>query len=219
MVKRGTLSLQRIVGTATGLLDRNGVDKFSMRRLAAEIGVDPMALYHHVPNRAALMRELVRVFLQGCEFPAPRGTWQTRVRAFCRAFRGQAQRHPGLFIVYSRSDDWSAEYLKLEDSLYAALADAGFAPKARVRAGRLLLAYTENFALWELSGWIASYSEEERADFADNLAEGDFPAVAALAAHITDIDPDAEFEFGLDVAIRGLEAGLSRRTSRKGRRS
>ena len=209
MFKRGTLSLQKIVDTASDMLDRGGVEKFSMRRLATEIGVDPMALYHHVPNRGALMREMVRVFLCGCELPGKNGPWQDRMRTFCRAFRSQAHRHPGLFGVYSRSSEWSPEYLRLEDSLYAALADAGFPPKARVRAARLLLAYTENVAHWELSGWVAPYSEEERAEFADSLATGDFPSVAELAEHIENTDPDAEFEFGLDVTIRGLETELS----------
>lgn len=209
MFERGTLSLQQIVDTASDMLDRDGIEKFSMRRLAAEIGVDPMALYHHVPNRGALMREMVRVFLRGWTLPERHGSWQDRVRAFSHAFRRQAKRHPGLFSVYARSNDWSAEYLRLEESLYAALADAGFPPKSRVRAARLLLAYTENFAHWELTGWMAPYSEEEHAQFADSLATGDFPEVSELAEHIEGIDPDAEFEFGLGITIRGLEAELS----------
>ena len=53
------LSVPRIVNQAIGLLDREGVERFSMRRLGHELGVDPMAIYHHLPNKAALFDAVV----------------------------------------------------------------------------------------------------------------------------------------------------------------
>ena len=206
--KRGTLSRQNIIQTAAAMVDRDGADAFSMRRLGAEIGVDPMAVYHYIPNRAALLRELVRLFLDALDVPGPKLIWQDWVRAFSQNFRSTAKRHPGLFRVFSQSGDWSAEYLAVEEALHATLAEAVFSPQQRVRAGRLVMAYTENFVLWELSGSIASNDADERAQFIGLIESRDLPQVAALSEHILNVDADDEFAFGLDVTIRGLEAML-----------
>lgn len=204
MVERGTLSREAIVEAAARMVDRDGLEAFSMRRLGAEIGADPMALYHHVPNRAALLQALVDLFLGHVPLPAADGPWQDRLRAWSRGFRAAALAHPGLFLAYSRSDSWSVPYLAMEEWLYRTLREGGFAPLARVRSARLLLAYCENFVLWELSDWIAPYDAAERAALDAVLARGDFPEAAALADHIAGIDPDAEFAFGLEATLRGL---------------
>ena len=62
---RGTLSRQGIVEAAMGLLDREGEAGFSMRKLASELGVDPMALYHHHASRRALMQEVMKALMHG----------------------------------------------------------------------------------------------------------------------------------------------------------
>lgn len=90
--------------------------------------------------------------------------------------------------------------------MYAALRTGGFSPKATVRSSRMLLAYTENFSCWELTDWIAPYSPEERTKLIESLSKGNFPLTTELVDQIADVDPDAEFAFGLDVVIRGLEA-------------
>jgi len=207
--KRGTLSRQAIVAAAAAMVDRDGIEGFSMRRLGAEMGVDPMAIYHHVPNKAALLSELVRVFLEAIGFPQSEGPWQDRIRRFLGGFRAHALAHPGLFRVYSTSGDWSPEYLRMEEWFQVTLGESGFPPEARVRAARLLMAYAENFVFWELTSWVAPHNAAERAQLQGFLDSGAFPAVAAVARHITDIDPDTEFAFGLDATLLGLEASLS----------
>jgi AcrR family transcriptional regulator len=216
MSQRGNLSRQVIVEAAMRMLDADvdadGKASFSMRRLAAEMGVDPMALYHHVPNRAALMFDVVDALLATCELPAPSGSWQDRVRDLCHAFRRMAHRHPGAFPVYVMFQEWVPSEHRLNEALYAALQAGGFTPLATVRAARLLIAYTETFAWEEITQWIAPYSGEDRAMLTASLAAGDYPLTTTLIDEIADIDPDAEFAFGLGVVIRGLkaEAGKAR---------
>jgi len=205
MSQRGSLSRERIVAAAMHMLDADGEAKFSMRRLAAELGVDPMALYHHIPNRAALMREVVDALLAECDLPAPSGSWQDRVRALCHAFRRLAHRHPGAFPVYALFQEWVPSEHRLHEALYAALKAGGFSPETMVRGARLLLAYTETFAWEEITKWIAPYSGEDRAELIESLATGDYPLTMSLVDRIADVDPEAEFAFGLDVVIRGLE--------------
>ncbi len=205
MSQRGTLSRQRIVAAATEMLDRDGKAQFSMRKLAGAMGVDPMALYHHIPNRAALMREVVDAFLSECELPEPNGSWQDQARNFCHAFRLLAHKHPGVVLVYSTFDEWVPSEHRLGEVLYGSLKTGGFSARAMVRAARMLHAYAENFACWEIAGWIAPYSSAERAELIESLSEDDYPLTSALIDDIADVDPDAEFAFGLDVLIRGLE--------------
>ena len=210
MSQRGTLSRERIVDAAIEMLDRGGKSHFSMRKLAGAMGVDPMALYHHVPNRAALMHGAVDTVVGECELPEPNGSWQEQVRAICHAFRQLGHRHPGVFLVFATFEDWVPSEHRLGEAMYAALKSGGFPPQATVRAARMLLAYTENFACWELTDWIMPYSADERAKLIESLSEGDFPLTSGLVDQIADVDPDAEFAYGLDVVIRGLETEAGR---------
>ncbi len=206
MSQRGTLSRERIVEAAIAMLDQGGKAHFSMRKLAGAMGVDPMALYHHVPNRQALMNGVVDQVIGECDLPQPNGSWQEQVRAICHAFRDLGHRHPGVYLVYATFEEWVLNEHRLNEAMYAALRSGGFSSQAMVRAARMLLAYTENFTCWELTDWMAPYSPEERAKLIESLSEGDFPLTTELVDEIADVDADAEFAYGLDVVIRGLEA-------------
>jgi len=209
MAQRGSLSPQRIVDAAMVMLDRDGQKGFSMRRLAAELDADPMALYHHIPNRKALMQAVLVALMRDCALLQSEGSWQTRVRALCHALRDLAHRHPGCFQVYAAFEDWVPSEHRVYEAFYAALQDGGFAPKANVRGVRLLFAYVETFAIDEITGWMAAMDEQEREALALSLKSGAFPVSEALIADISEMEVDDEFAFGLGVLLRGLEAERS----------
>ena len=62
MAKRERLTREKIIEAAMAMLDREGEKGFSMRKLAAELGVDPMALYHHHSSRRTLIHEVLRAY-------------------------------------------------------------------------------------------------------------------------------------------------------------
>lgn len=206
MTKRNRLTRDRIVEAAMQMLDAHGQSGFSMRKLAGALGVDPMALYHHFSNRAALMHAVMEGLIGSCPLPPPSEDWRADIRALCQALRQLAHDHPGTFRLYEVYDDWLLAELHLQEAFHATLYSAGFSPRTVVRAVRLLIAYTESFAVDEVSGWLASYSEADRTAFDDHLVSGAFPVTQKVAAHIATVDADADFAFGLDVLIRGLEA-------------
>ena len=74
------LTRARIVGVALSLVDEDGIGALSMRRLAGELGVDPMAIYHHVPNKRALLSALISEVFSGMRAagPAEAGDWRGR---------------------------------------------------------------------------------------------------------------------------------------------
>ncbi|MEM7562401.1 MAG: TetR/AcrR family transcriptional regulator [Pseudomonadota bacterium] len=206
MAKQTALTRDRIISTAITLLDRGGQKNFSMRKLAAEFGVDPMAIYYHIPSRAALMSHVVDAVVSQCELPLPEASWQQTCKSVCHGFRQLAHRHPGVIQVFDKFEDWVPAEHRINEALHQALQDGGFDNQLTVRAARLLLAYTENFCAWELNDWITPYTVEMRSELVDSLAQGDFPLTTRLVDDMVNIDPDAEFEFGLEVLIRGLEA-------------
>ena len=205
MAQRGSLSPERIVGAAMALLDREDEKGFSMRRLAATLGADPMALYHHISNRKALMQAVLTRLMQDCALPEPVGDWRTRVRALCHGLRDLAHRHPGCFEVYESFEDWVPAEHRINEAFYSALQDGGFGRLETVRAMRLLFAYAETFAVEEITGWLAPMNAKEKKALASSLRGGGFPISEALMAESATVDPDAEFEFGLEVLLRGLE--------------
>ncbi|MBS38458.1 MAG: hypothetical protein CMO26_21345 [Thiotrichales bacterium] len=206
MARNPKLSADQIVQCAIELLDREGPRRFSMRKLAALFDVDPMALYHHVPNRAALMYRVVDTVMADCELPEASGSWQEDAKVICRAFRQLAHRHPGVIRVFDEFEDWVPAEHRITEAMYATLSSGGFTAGHIVRGARLLISYTENFCVWELTDWIAPYTPEMKTELSDSLAQGQFPLTTKLIDQITDVDPDAEFEFGLRVMVRGLEA-------------
>jgi AcrR family transcriptional regulator len=81
----GRLSRAVVVDAALRIVDRDGLDGVSMRRLAAAIGATPMALYRHVPNKAALLDALVAAVLSRLEFPTGDLPWRSAcARRFAR---------------------------------------------------------------------------------------------------------------------------------------
>lgn len=208
MTNRGSLSRDAIVKAAMKMLDRDGEKGFSMRKLAAEMGVDPMALYHHHSSRGTLMHEVLQALMAEFEMPAPSGDWRRDVRNLCEALRRLAKHHPGAFRVYELYEDWVPAEHRVHEAFHATLAGAGFPANKTVRGVRVLLAYTEAFAVDEITGWLAPLDAEDRSEFADSLASGAFPTMAGLMDEIGTVDADADFAFGLDVLIRGLEGEL-----------
>ena len=84
--RRTTLSRERIAAAAVALIDGEGLDALSMRRLGAELGVEAMSLYRHFPSKAALLEAVVARLLAELPVPAPTAArWQDAFRALARA--------------------------------------------------------------------------------------------------------------------------------------
>lgn len=202
MNKRPKLEKDHIVKVALNMIDADGEKAFSMRKLATVLKVDPMAIYHHHKNKSALIHAVMQSMLEAFEVPEPSGTWQDDVRALCNGVRRLALRHPGAFCIYETYDPWLPAEHRLHEAFHATLIAAGFSPGIAVQSVRVLLTYTESFAVDEISGWLTI---GDRAELAESLDQGSYPALVSLIDEIANSDADANFEFGLTVLIKGLE--------------
>jgi AcrR family transcriptional regulator len=215
---RGTLSRQLILRTALRVIDAEGMEALSMRRLAAELGVFPTALYHHVENKDALLRGVVALALAEVELAGQDGNsagraWADRLRALGRAFRRLAGAHPRLFPHLVFFPEATLEEYGVYEALYRILEDAGLSPAAVVRASTLVFAYATGFTLAEVSGTLGPLTHAERDDLAA-LPPGRFPTTHRLMGRLAAVDLDADFEFGLDVIVSGLAAMAAGPTTR-----
>ena len=204
--KRGMLSRRLILETALRLVDAEGVESLSMRRLASELGVFPTALYHYVPSKDALMRGIVEVVLARVELPGRDGrTWQERLRALARSFRGVAHAHPRLLPQLVAYPEATLEEYGIYEALYEALEEAGLDAAEIVRASILMFSYVTGFTLAEVGGTLGPLTKAEREDLA-SLPREKFPATRRLTPHISGVDLDENFEFGINVLLSGFAA-------------
>lgn len=123
---RPPLTPERIDAAALALVDEGGIKALSMRRLGAALGVDPMAIYHHVPSKQALFHRLVRHVFSAMPAPDPTGTWDDRVRAWAHAYRTVVAAHPALVLtIVTDAEAVAVAARTAVGELHDALASAG----------------------------------------------------------------------------------------------
>jgi TetR/AcrR family tetracycline transcriptional repressor len=217
---REPLTRGQILGAALRLVDEQGMDGLSMRRLAAELKVDPMAIYYHVPGKQAITAGLVQMVFAELRVPSgsdagSEAAWQDRVREWAGAYRNLARSHANLVLhLVSNPAASTVARLEAEEALYSALADAGLSPTEIVGAADLLVDFLNGVALAESTGVIDEASDDH--DLLAHLRErpaGELPTLRrvheALAAPGARLD---SFDFGLIVLINGIEAIAARGT-------
>ncbi|MGH3145523.1 MAG: TetR/AcrR family transcriptional regulator C-terminal domain-containing protein [Rubrobacter sp.] len=204
--KRRPLSRQRVLEAAVRFVDREGLEALSMRKLGAELGVEAMSLYNHVPNKGALLDGMVEVLLGELRIPPEDEGWEERIRGAYRAFRRLAREHPNVFpLVITRPPD-TMDGVWLVEEFLRTLGRAGFDPKTSLHAFRTLSGYATGYAMAEIRGFAMEPAGPRRG--ALDLSAEAFPFIGELNRELGEVDRDAEFEFGLDLIISGLREKL-----------
>lgn len=133
------LDRTRIAAAAVRIADELGVDGFTMRAVADELGVTAMALYHHVQDKADLVALVVDAVIAERELPAPTGTWREDLWAVARWMRETALAHPAVGklrqqhgvwtpAIFPMTERWLSVWqqsgLSLDDALTAAVSSS-----------------------------------------------------------------------------------------------
>jgi len=182
-MNRRPLTRQRIVHAALRMLDRDGVEGLSMRKLGAALGVEGMALYRHVGNKEKLLEGVTELVLEELEVPAAgSASWTDAWYAIARSYRQIARSHRGAFPLLALSPLTTAARFERAQAPLAILRAAGFSEIAAERAFRTLLSYADGYLLRELADGDGELSPEEA---------------------------DAAFEFGIRAILTGLESELA----------
>jgi TetR/AcrR family transcriptional regulator, tetracycline repressor protein len=230
--KHRGLTRAAIVGRALKIGETEGLDAVSLRRLASEFGVTPMALYRHVLDKQDLINAMAELVMEGLDltigFRASM-TWTHRVRRAMLNFRDQMHERPlalQLQIAYS-GDNLSAFWRPIEDVL-GILLSAGFKPREAATLIRIVSNLLAGYVLLVSSaGPNANQQGNIDRDLLRkrfelgllSLHRDQFPNTLATARELADVwasDPDRWWPDTVDLLVFGLEAML--RKGRKGRR-
>ncbi|MGW0024517.1 TetR/AcrR family transcriptional regulator C-terminal domain-containing protein [Rhodococcus sp. NPDC003383] len=214
--ERSPITQQRIVAAALEIVDRDGVDALSMRRLGKVLGRDPMTLYRHAPNKAALLDAVAESVLEQLRVGTDEGDWTSQLREVARNFRRLALEHPHVVpLLVTRPLETPlglrprGTLRPLEDIL-TLLTRAGFTATDALHVYRPLFGFLYGHVLNELQELVERPDEHEdllRLGL-HRLPIGEFPLLRSLAPVLASYDGAAELERGLDILIAGLVATL-----------
>ncbi|MER6047177.1 TetR/AcrR family transcriptional regulator C-terminal domain-containing protein [Streptomyces sp. NPDC001793] len=204
--RRAGLSLAKVLDAALEVVDRDGIEKLSMRRLGSELGVEAMTLYHYLPNKAALLDGLVERVVSAVRpsFGDPAEDWPRELRAFAVAFRGELLRHPGVIVLIATRPVQSPAALQAVEDTAAALGRAGIAPVEAMRIVNSVSTLVIGHCLAE----AATTPGHPEPDPGPGLAL-DVTAFPTLSAAVegglgTPDDHQARFDLALDALLAGL---------------
>jgi len=204
---RGTLSRDTLLAAALALIDRDGLESLTMRRLGAELGVEAMSLYNHVENKDALLDGVCEVMVGEIvsHSPAPDEPREAS-KADLRALRRVALRHPHAFpLLATRPIGAYTATREVAERALRRFRAAGWDDQGAMRALRTSVRFVLGFAMSE--------SQSERSETVGAGAGRGTPLVDELLRQIASDDSNELFEFGLDVVLDGLESQLRRRSA------
>ena len=213
--RREPLSRERIAQAALELIDEEGLDNCSMRRLGARLDVEAMALYHHFSNKGELLDAVMDRMVEELDLP-PRGTLPPleRLRRCMASWRGAAIRHPRAFVVLAGRRFNTERTFALYEDILQAFADLGLDASETARWFRLLGGFVTGSGLAEVA------SRERVPDATPLRLQRDpgsihYPHVRAVAPHLRVEALDGVFEFGMGVLFDELEQRTGPRGGRR----
>ncbi|GAB3488683.1 TetR/AcrR family transcriptional regulator [Amycolatopsis cihanbeyliensis] len=207
------LSKERVFEAAVRVADEWGVGSVTMRKVAEQLGVEAMSLYHHVANKDEILDGIVDLIFGQIELPGHQAGWKVAVRRRAISARTVLSRHTwALGLLESRRDPGPAT-LRHHDRVIGCLRDAGFSIAMAAHAVSAIDSYIYGFVLQESS--LPFDTPEEIEEIAGTITSRMPPDTYP---HLTEMITDHalrpgytytdEFAFGLDLIIDGLERVL-----------
>jgi AcrR family transcriptional regulator len=202
--RRG-LDRNEILDAAFAMLAGEGEAGFSVRKLAGQIGVDPMTVLHHFQSRNALLRSIADRALSVVELPLPSGDWRKDLLAVANAYRGMARRYPKVFHLHFRFNATGPADHASSEVVYRAMRATGLSDPVAAGLGLAFYAFVLGFALAETEGLLVplSASEEEELLGLDPLG---YPATRAFIPAFKKLDADAAFNNAFAAFVTGVAA-------------
>ena len=184
-----------------------------MRKLGAEIGVDPMTILHHFGSKDELLRRIADRALATVELPQPSADWRADLRNVAASYRDLAQRHPRVFHLHFRFHATGPADHASSEVVYRALRKAGLADAEAAGLGLAFYAFILGYALAEAEGLLRPIGEDDEAELQD-LDPLTCPATLALIPAFRTLDREATFQASVDVFIDGVSCRCKARTKR-----
>lgn len=210
-----------IVAAALEILDAEGLDGISMRRVAEKLSTGPASLYQHVSNKDELLEQLLDHVMAEVELPEPdRDDWQTPLKQMLRAMRAILSSHRDIAYVTMGRIPTGPNALRVAERLLLILRTGGVPDRVASYAVDTLalfvgaVSYEESIQTRHMGPTVEdalAYVEQVH-DYFAALPADRFPSLVAMARDLTafEEEPDARFEFALDVNVQGIAAMAAR---------
>jgi AcrR family transcriptional regulator len=200
------LTERRIAEAALDLVDADGVDGLTMRKLAQRLGVSAMALYTYFPDREALLEAVTQLVLTEVEIPAEDLDWRETIRQLMRSIRRVGLRHPKAAPLINRFPPRTVDALAFVEAAFRAFRRAGFDDRSTVRCYRALAVYSMGTFDVELSHYFTQHPAAQVVDGSLDTptAVRLLPHVASIAPLLADQDDEEAFEYGLELLLDGF---------------
>jgi AcrR family transcriptional regulator len=195
-----------VLATALAVIDRDGPELFSMRRIADELGMGAMTLYGYVRNKEELIEGVTALaFAELHRQPPPNASWEDRLRSDTGQLHGICRRHPNLVALILGHTSASPGLFQLRERMLGTLLAAGFTEATALYALGVLTSYALGFGSTQSGAAPIDLPERIR-----ELPATDFPHLSAAAERYATHLSDRAFEYGLDLLLSGLQADLLR---------
>ncbi len=214
---RVPLTKEAILDAALLVLQRDGMDGLSMRRVADELGTGPASLYWHVRNKDELLQLLFERINAEIELGLPDpARWQEQLKDLGRQFRALAHRYRDFARISLGRIPSGPSVVRFAEWLFELLTPVGVPDQVIAWFGDMMSLYVGAFAFEESIG-LASPTGEDLPpeqivgmfrDYIQSLPADSFPYVHRAVGYLFGGDADARFEFGMDILIKGVEASI-----------
>jgi AcrR family transcriptional regulator len=213
-VPREPLTRQRIVRAALELMDREGLEAVSMRRIGRELGVEAMSLYNHVQDKDDILEGIKELVMSEFEMGAPTGDWEQDARLAARAWRDVLRAHPKVITLMTEATRpmFSPDALRPSETAFEIFERAGLGDAETARAFCAFGGYIMGFVLMEVGTMIGGGAQPGASASPEELAMAlpvELPRACRVFPYVLAADPDERFEYGLDLMIAGLKAKLT----------
>jgi len=210
--QRQPLTREKIVDAALTLLERDGLQGISMRKLAQELDAGAATLYWHVGDKEQLLGLLLDRIVGENQVPDPDPeNWQEQLKVFARATRQMFKNRRDAAQLSMGRIPSGPNSLPMMERTLALLASAALPPRVISYAADMFALYVGAFAYEES---MPPPDVEQMGAFLKTLPPEQYPLMTGLADDLMAGDPDERFEWALDLLIAGLEAMALRERSR-----
>jgi AcrR family transcriptional regulator len=206
---RSPLNRERVLRAAVELADAGSIDSLSMRKLAQELDVEAMSLYHYFASKNELLDGMLDAVFGEIELPASGTDWRRDMRRTAVSFHHVLLRHRWACTMLGSSAGIGMTRLRYMNAILARLREAGFGAGMVDHAYHALDSHTIGFTLWVLP-YLAmdNVPEDLGQQLIERLSPDEFPdLIDHIRYHVADDRPGDtnEFDFGLDLLLDGLE--------------
>lgn len=210
--RKEPITVARIVEAAFRLVEAEGFEALTMRRVAAALQTGPASLYAHVRNKAELDDLLIGELCASVKLPAPDAAqWKAQIIDVCQQLRDHYLRYPGISRAALAAVPDSVETLRIGEGMLAILLAGGISPQSAAWASDAAFLYVSAYS-FEAS--LRQPRKEgtdgrifDRAELIERfrmLPANRFPNTIAYARELTSGDGHERFDFTLDLLLRGL---------------